>query len=349
MRKLFLALLSLCLFLFPVVALATELTVDLAINNDDIFFDSALPLVSGDHLRLYARVHNVGVSDVEGYVAFFQGTIPIGKSQIISVRAQGAPEEVFVDFIVPSGSFNIRADIQGTDPEDENSGNNSAFTSLITPVIDDDRDLVENIKDNCPLVANADQADADRDGQGDACDDDDDNDGISDALEMEIGTPSTNSDSDQDGVIDARDAYPTNAAVQTLPPAANLADALAPNLIAEAAPADAEAADLAAHPVDYSPRAVFNFERLAWNSFAFKALAPADSDYRFEWNFGDGVTSSRHSVAHTYAGFGDFSVQLRLLAPDGTVAEDSVIVSVPFLTLENNLVLLIVVSRSLTC
>ena len=34
--------------------------------------------------------------------------------------------------------------------------------------------------DNCPLTANADQADNDGDGQGDVCDPDDDNDGVAD-------------------------------------------------------------------------------------------------------------------------------------------------------------------------
>ena len=41
---------------------------------------------------------------------------------------------------------------------------------------DDDNDTIGDATDNCPLVANADQAYHDTDPAGDACDDDDDND-----------------------------------------------------------------------------------------------------------------------------------------------------------------------------
>ncbi len=45
---------------------------------------------------------------------------------------------------------------------------------------DADVDLVEDSADNCPAVANSDQANYDHDSQGDACDSDDDNDGVDD-------------------------------------------------------------------------------------------------------------------------------------------------------------------------
>jgi len=54
---------------------------------------------------------------------------------------------------------------------------------------DGDNDGVGDARDNCPAVANPDQADADGDGDGDACDSDDDNDNVTDANDLCPGTP----------------------------------------------------------------------------------------------------------------------------------------------------------------
>jgi hypothetical protein len=80
------------------------------------------------------------------------------------------------------------------------------------PLPDADNDGVPDEDDNCPQVANADQADADKDGIGDACDNcplisnpdqaDADGDGIGDACEP------TPTDSDNDGVPDKYDNCP---------------------------------------------------------------------------------------------------------------------------------------------
>ena len=45
---------------------------------------------------------------------------------------------------------------------------------------DIDEDGHQNSQDNCPYIANANQADHDHDGRGDACDSDEDNDGVPD-------------------------------------------------------------------------------------------------------------------------------------------------------------------------
>lgn len=101
-------------------------------------------------------------------------------------------------------------------------------------ITDTDSDGVADDDDNCPLVANADQADNDQDGEGDVCDADDDNDGISDADEIACGSDPLNAgstceicdgadndldgdtdegfaDSDNDGLADCVDDCPLDA------------------------------------------------------------------------------------------------------------------------------------------
>ena len=73
---------------------------------------------------------------------------------------------------------------------------------------DQDRDGRGFSRDNCPAIANADQADADRDGQGNPCDADDDNDGLSDAAEAQFGLNPLSGDTDGDGRGDRLDACP---------------------------------------------------------------------------------------------------------------------------------------------
>ncbi|MBN2359160.1 MAG: thrombospondin type 3 repeat-containing protein [Deltaproteobacteria bacterium] len=65
-----------------------------------------------------------------------------------------------------------------------------------------DGDTVCDASDNCPAVANPDQADLDLDGLGDVCDDDQDGDGLTDDREVTLGTNPRAADSDGDGLSD---------------------------------------------------------------------------------------------------------------------------------------------------
>jgi hypothetical protein len=87
---------------------------------------------------------------------------------------------------------------------------------------DDDGDLISDLDDNCPRVANRNQLDSDGDGDGNVCDDDDDDDGVADADDNcpLVANPDQNDldgdgegdlcedDADGDGVPDDSDNCP---------------------------------------------------------------------------------------------------------------------------------------------
>jgi hypothetical protein len=87
--------------------------------------------------------------------------------------------------------------------------------TLPPPPSDFDHDGVDDTHDDCPTLANADQADADHDGFGDACDPcamgpqsglDDDHDGVDDACDACLTDP--NHEEDGDGALDGCDVCP---------------------------------------------------------------------------------------------------------------------------------------------
>jgi hypothetical protein len=88
------------------------------------------------------------------------------------------------------------------------------FTVAI-PTTDSDGDGVNDNDDNCPSVANADQADSDNDGVGDACansNTDHDQDGVSDSMDNCLAEANPDQkDSDNDGEGDACDVCPEDA------------------------------------------------------------------------------------------------------------------------------------------
>jgi hypothetical protein len=228
------------LLIFPGNLLATTYNYDLGIGPGDISFSK--DLIAGQKIRLYAAIHNYGQNDVAAYITFYQSDALIGDSQVVSVRANGLADEVYVDFTVPTGSFNIRAEIKGQNPKDDNPKNDVTITTLFVPEPDTDKDGIgdnedpdddnDNVKDgneprlgtdpknpdtdgdgcldgqdNFPLDPDE-CLDSDGDGIGDNADPDDDNDGLSDVQEKKIGTNPKNTDTDGDGVIDSVDAYP---------------------------------------------------------------------------------------------------------------------------------------------
>lgn len=104
------------------------------------------------------------------------------------------------------------------------NGATSDSTAAIngTVTADSDGDGFNDVVDNCPTIANTDQANLDGDAQGDVCDADDDNDGVNDGNDNCPRAANANQanrdgdalgdvcdDSDNDGAFDSTDNCPT--------------------------------------------------------------------------------------------------------------------------------------------
>ncbi len=149
-------------------------------------FATRIPVVGGEHivLRLLQATQGAGtvhwVEDIGGppVVATLIGDPAVGESYLFSVPG------VALRRVSLAATVESDADADG---------------------------FGDDTQDNCPSVANADQANADGDALGNACDADDDNDGLSDTDEAARGTNSLVADTDADGTGDATDNCATAA------------------------------------------------------------------------------------------------------------------------------------------
>ncbi len=325
---------------------------DLALDANHISF-SVPTLYAGDTIRIYARIRNVGDVDTTASVLFYQGGMVIGQSQAVSLRANGNPDDVFVDFTVPTGTFNIRAVLQGSTPQDVNAENDSAITPLYTAISDADRDGIIDEQDTCVNDANADQRDADGDGKGDVCDVDDDNDGVIDgddpapedatvtgivvptpavsptpatpipassAPTVSSQTPSTASASSNPATVTSQTTAPSSAAVEAskFNPFASISKLVV------------------------SPFARFTTWQTDWRTYEFTVVEQPKSGVQLSWDFGDGATSVQPHITHAFSGPGTYTVTLAIVNADGSVLSDAQVIDVSFFHLENPLVLCVI-------
>lgn len=328
-------------------------SVDLALDSNNITFSQST-LYVGDTVRIYARVRNVGDTDATAYVLFYQGGMVIGQSQAVSLRATGNPDDVFVDFTVPNGTFNIRAVLQGSTPQDTNPENDTAITPLYSPISDADRDGVVDSSDNCVNDANADQLDTDHDGKGDACDSDDDGDGVSDANDPAPLDATVTGIPAPKPVVAAAPIPTTPASITTSTPTASSSSSSASSASSAAAsstPASAAAATVenavaaitsSTSKLTTSPLARFTSKQVDWRTYEFTLADQPEDGVRFSWDFGDGATSVQPQITHAFSGPGTYTVTLAIVNVDGTTLSDAQTFDVSFFHLDNPQVMMLI-------
>lgn len=338
------------------IHIARAENVDLGLDTGSISF-STETLYAGDTIRLYARVRNVGDADATAYVLFYQGGLLVGQSQPVSLRANGNPDEVFVDFTVPNGSFNIRAVLQGSSPQDQNPANDSTQTALYSPIVDGDRDGAEDDDDNCVSDANSDQLDTDSDGKGDVCDSDDDGDGVGDSSDaypldsskslvpvvVPVTTPTTTTTSSTTTSSASTSSASSTQAPSNTPSSPNSGSSGAINGGENAPESESTttddqrttAASSSTSKLTTSPLARFSWKQTDWRTYEFTLAQQPEDGVQFSWDFGDGTTSVQPQITHAFSGPGTFVVTLAIVATDGTTLSDAQTFDITFFHLGN--------------
>lgn len=364
-------------FLFAFVLLVLPRMVgaasDVAVLDDMSF--STDTFIVGDTVRVYVSLRNTGDTDIRGNVAFYIGTEQVGGLYEISIPKDGQKEEVFTDFVVPTGDFNVRVEISNISPADTNTANNEILSGIITVVQDIDGDGVPDPSDNCVTRANVDQRDTDHDGIGNVCDDDIDGDGWSNDKETQMKTDPLSPDTDGDGIVDPLDPTPLGEPLVVPKPVEKKTEPVVPatvTTVPESSPEQVSVSETSAsetsidetqvameasdeardieetteivEEVQSSENALFTFEEVRWGTYAFRVVGPSVNDgARYAWDFGDGITSSRREVTHYYGASGRFEVKLSVTDPDAKIRTDSAEVLIPFFDFANRSVRMLLV------
>jgi thermitase len=134
---------------------------------------------------------------VAGAAALVWAQLYPGQAPSGCVASNGMPCNSVVRSFLENG-----ADSSGALGQNFLAWSQNGRLNLFNMLSDGDGDTVISPADNCPDIANFDQANNDGDSEGDACDGDDDNDGLSDSLEISVGTNPLLADSDGDTLSD---------------------------------------------------------------------------------------------------------------------------------------------------
>ncbi len=155
---------------------------DISLSQTDITF-SQDNIVEGNSIKIYARVFNIGDTDVLGQVIFLNNGKELPNPQPVSLKP-GTYDDVFINWKPSAGTYSIEATISGISPTDDNVGNNSVKKEAIV------------------------DKDTDNDGIGDKKDPDIDGDTLQNDKETTAGTSPIKPDTDGDKVNDNTDAFP---------------------------------------------------------------------------------------------------------------------------------------------
>jgi hypothetical protein len=175
-------------------------------------FQSALPGTTvSTELSLANRGEDdefiLTVSDDSGYDLSLSDSrlaLDAGEKQTLALEVE-VPEDAKPG-TMQSISVNVRS------VRDERLSTFAIITTEVVATLEEDNDLIPSQTDNCPSIANSDQADSDHDGRGDACEDDNDGDGVKDDRDN-CPTKSNQDqlDTDEDGTGDECDPSPSCA------------------------------------------------------------------------------------------------------------------------------------------
>lgn len=331
-----------------VAPLATHaaLEYDLGVEHDDIRLSGG-QVVVGKVMNVIARIHNYGTEDAKGYATFTQGGAVIGQSQEVSILA-GTYDDAWVEFTVPSGSFNISVQVYIVGDDDQNTTNNYEQTAVFTPDVDTDGDGVGNLTDS-----------------------DDDNDNLTDQRENELGTDPLKRDTDGDGHNDANDAYPLDPSrwQEPLP----VAPIVIPKPIPIAAPAPVAKSAVKATPaITTAPVATEEItepevlsgsivskaqfdpgitniaivgQSTNWGTWEWRTDIPVEysDSYTYLWNFGDGGQSTDRLLTHRFPCAGTYQVKITVETADRTQLTDTKTVSVSWWHIGNWQVQLLII------